>query len=56
MNDETVKKARAAVEWCRHASEHARDNGARPWVYPLIPHDKIDAETLQRLASTCAVP
>src|SRR5262249_46189839 len=36
----TAKKA-SAVEWCRHATEHAVKNGAKPWKYLLIPHDVI---------------
>ena len=57
VDDETVqKKARAAATWCRHASEHARANGAKPWAYLLIPHDTFNAATtLQTLANTCTV-
>jgi adenine-specific DNA-methyltransferase len=36
-------KARAAVEWCKHATEHARTLGGKPWSYVLIPHDVINA-------------
>ncbi|MBL8215162.1 MAG: hypothetical protein JNK87_30870 [Bryobacterales bacterium] len=44
MTDEVVlAKARAAVEWCKHATEHAKSNGGKPWSYLLIPHDAIDA-------------
>jgi type III restriction enzyme len=44
MTDEVVlAKARAAAEWCRHASEHARTIGGKPWSYVLIPHDAITA-------------
>jgi type III restriction enzyme len=53
MTDETVlAKANAAVVWCRHASEHAAQHGAKPWAYLLIPHDVIsDSKTLNGLAA-----
>jgi type III restriction enzyme len=53
MTDEVVlAKARAAVEWCWHASEHARTIGGKPWSYPLIPHDVITASaTLDALTA-----
>jgi type III restriction enzyme len=35
-------KADAAVQWCRHASEYAKDHGGKPWDYLLIPHDEIN--------------
>lgn len=55
MQDETVlAKAQAAVTWCQHASQHAKDNGGKPWRYLLIPHDKITSQmTLEGLAATC---
>ena len=38
---EDVKaKAEAGALWCRHASEHAKKTGAKPWKYLLIPHDQ----------------
>jgi type III restriction enzyme len=40
---EVQDKARAAALWCRHATDHARQNGGKPWRYLLIPHDAIDA-------------
>ena len=46
MDDEVVRaKARAAVHWCHHATEHAKMNGGKPWSYLLIPHDAVDAAT-----------
>ena len=33
-------KAEAGALWCRHASDHARKTGAKPWKYLLIPHDQ----------------
>ena len=36
MTDAVVlAKARAAVEWCRHATEHAETYGGKPWSYLL---------------------
>ena len=44
MTDEVVlAKARAATEWCKHATDHARTYGGKPWSYLLIPHDVIAA-------------
>ena len=52
---EVLAKAQAAAEWCRHATEHERRNGGKPWTYLLIPHDVItDNKTLQGLAATYA--
>ena len=42
MDDEVVHaKARAAVEWCGHATDHELAHGGKPWSYVLIPHDAI---------------
>lgn len=38
---EVLAKATAASRWCRHASDHAREVGTKPWKYLLIPHDEI---------------
>jgi type III restriction enzyme len=38
---EVVEKARVAREWCGHATEHAKEHGAKPWRYVLIPHDVV---------------
>ena len=27
--------------WCKHASDHAKKIGAKPWKYLLIPHDLV---------------
>ncbi len=53
MNDEVVRaKARAAVQWCKHATDHANTYGGKPWSYLLIPHDAIGAAaTLDGLKS-----
>jgi type III restriction enzyme len=41
MDEEVLAKRDAAVKWCRHASDHARSYGGKPWKYLLIPHDAI---------------
>lgn len=48
MQDETVlAKAKAASEWCKHASEYEKQNSGKPWKYLLIPHDEIsESKTL----------
>ena len=55
MEDRDVlAKAQAAAEWCRHATEHERKHGGKPWTYLLIPHDVItDNKTLKGLAASC---
>ncbi|MCI0390675.1 MAG: DEAD/DEAH box helicase family protein [Acidobacteria bacterium] len=40
-NIEVQAKKEAAVEWGRHATEHALRNGGKPWRYLLIPHDIV---------------
>lgn len=54
MTDEDVQaKAKAAVEWCAHATAHEKKHGGKPWSYLLVPHDAIsDNKTLQGLAAT----
>lgn len=43
MDDaEVLAKCDVAVEWCRHASTHARSYGGKPWRYVLIPHNVIE--------------
>jgi type III restriction enzyme len=53
MDDETVQqKAKAAVTWCKHATNH----GGKPWKYLLVPHDKVDdTKTLAGLAAAWEV-
>jgi len=57
MTDETVlAKADAAATWCKHATDHANENGGKPWRYLLIAHDQIqDQMTLTGLAARCEV-
>ncbi len=38
---EVAAKASAAAQWCRHASDHAKTVGGKPWVYVLLPHDEV---------------
>ncbi len=40
-DDEVQAKARAAVEWCRHANAHAAAHGGKPWRYLLIPDEAV---------------
>lgn len=40
-SDEVQAKAKAAVEWCAHASAYSARHGAKPWRYLLIPHDAV---------------
>lgn len=42
-NNVVQLKARAAVEWCKMATEHEEKHGGKPWKYLLIPHDVITA-------------
>ncbi|MBI1918461.1 MAG: DEAD/DEAH box helicase family protein, partial [Planctomycetes bacterium] len=53
MTDPEVQaKARAAAQWCQHATEHEVTNDGKPWSYLLIPHDAINASaTLRSLAA-----
>ena len=42
MHDPVVlSKKEAALKWCAHASDYARDHGGKPWRYSLIPHNEI---------------
>lgn len=52
MDDEIVRaKAKAAVQWCEHASRHEAEHGGKPWSYLLIPHDMIrDSLTMAGMA------
>jgi type III restriction enzyme len=49
---EVKDKAKAAVEWCGHATKHEIEVDGKPWSYLLIPHDTVtEAKTLQGLAA-----
>ena len=42
MEDADVQEKKvAAEEYCRAATEFNAENGGKPWVYVLIPHDEI---------------
>jgi len=36
-----LAKKEAAVKWCAHASDHAKNYGGKSWQYVLIPHNEI---------------
>lgn len=38
---DVLAKARAAREWCRHATTHELEHGGKPWSYLLVPDDAI---------------
>jgi type III restriction enzyme len=38
---DVLAKTEAAVQWCRHASDHAATFNGKAWRYALIPHDAI---------------
>lgn len=49
---DVTEKRRAAVEWCRYATTHARDNAGKPWRYLLVPHDAVqESMTLHGLTT-----
>jgi len=56
MDDDDVRAKRdAAVQWCQHASDHARTYGGKTWQYILIPHNAIAANmTLDALVKQYA--
>ena len=39
--DDVLAKKESAVTWCSLATDHAVNNGGKPWKYVLIPHDII---------------
>ena len=55
---EVKAKAEAGALWCRHASDHARKIGAKPWKYLLIPHDLVtkDKRLVDFLSFESAAP
>lgn len=40
--EEVQAKTAAAMQWCKHASDHAVSIGAKPWKYLLVPHDEVN--------------
>lgn len=39
--NEVQDKAKAAVEYCKYASEYTTSNEGKPWKYLLVPHDQV---------------
>ncbi len=39
---EVLAKKDAAVQWCKHASQHALSVGSKRWRYLLVPHDTVN--------------
>lgn len=53
-SDVIQEKAKAAVQWCKHATDHNQTKGLKPWRYLLIPHDEvIMSANLAGLAARC---
>jgi type III restriction enzyme len=40
-SSDVQEKARAAVQYCAHATEFTTRNGGKPWKYILIPHNAV---------------
>jgi type III restriction enzyme len=40
-SSDVQEKARAAVQYCAHATEFTTRNGGKPWKYVLIPHNAV---------------
>jgi type III restriction enzyme len=38
---EVQDKARAAIEYCKHATDYTSKNNGKPWKYVLIPHGAV---------------
>lgn len=38
---EVLEKAKAALQYCKHASDHNLKNDRKPWKYLLIPHSEV---------------
>ncbi|WP_273788932.1 DEAD/DEAH box helicase [Bartonella sp. ML70XJBT] len=45
QNAIVLKKRKAAVQWCRHATHYSVTHDGKPWYYVLIPHDSIKANS-----------
>ena len=51
-SQDVKEKARAAVHWCQYATQ----SGGKPWIYLLIPDNKIDeSKTFPGLIATFAI-
>ena len=52
---EVTAKKEAALQWCKHASEHAARHDGKRWKYLLIPHDAVaENMTIQGLSEQFA--
>ncbi|PKP21636.1 MAG: type III restriction endonuclease subunit R [Bacteroidetes bacterium HGW-Bacteroidetes-21] len=38
---EVQEKALAALEYCKHATDHTTQNNGKAWKYVIIPHDQV---------------
>ncbi|MBI5299850.1 MAG: hypothetical protein HY877_06115 [Deltaproteobacteria bacterium] len=48
------EKAKAALWYCKHASEFTAQNGGKPWKYVLIPHGKVQLNmSFEHLMEQC---
>ena len=53
MNNDDVKdKKRAALNYCRHATEYTKDNEGKPWKYLLIPHNEVQQNSTLEYITT----
>ncbi len=56
IDADVLAKQEVAVRWCSHATQHALENGGKPWKYALIPHDAVaENMTLKGLAGQFVV-
>lgn len=39
--EEVQSKAKAALEYCKNATDYTMQNGGKPWIYVLLPHDSV---------------
>jgi type III restriction enzyme len=39
--EDVLEKAKAAVQYCKHATDHNMQNGGKEWKYLLIPHSDV---------------
>jgi type III restriction enzyme len=39
--DDVLEKAKAAVQYCKHATDHNMQHGGKEWKYLLIPHGEV---------------
>jgi type III restriction enzyme len=52
---EVLQKSKAAIEWCKQATDHEKRHGGKPWRYLMVPHDAInEGVSLKGLAAKFA--